>query len=230
VSLPTKPTNVKKRWKQSTHLLQRPNPHYSICKEMVDHGPHIAPQLRRTYTYWRNQARTQRRMGHTFPLLERQAGDAAKEYHDAVRRQKSARWEDFLADDTNIWQVAKYLDSHGSSAFDKIPLLFQTSLDEGELPTQWRNTKIIPLKKPSKGDYTVAKSWRPISLLSTLGKTLESIVAERISHAVETLGLLPTNHFGARRSARLNKHSCCYWGTSTTHDDQRRFSAWLAST
>ena len=245
-------------------------------------------QLRRVYTYWRNQARTQRRMGHMFPDLEQQANEAAKEYHDAVRRQKKAHWEDFLADDTNIWQAAKYLDPGGSSAFDKIPpltrrdgsstrdkieqaeellsaffpplpariedegprpqrtpvsmppstmeeverrifaakswkapgddglpamvwkqvwpvvkdrvlLLFQTSLDRGELPAQWRNAKIIPLKKPNKGDYTVAKSWRPISLLSTLGKALEAVMADRISHAVETFGLLPTNHFGARK-------------------------------
>jgi ribonuclease HI len=88
-----------------------------------------------------------------------------------------------------VWPVVK----------DRVLHLFQTSLDGGELPTQWRNAKIIPLKKPNKGDYTVAKSWRPISLLSTLGKALEAVVAERISHAVETFGLLPTNHFGARK-------------------------------
>ena len=82
---------------------------------------------------------------------------------------------------------------------DRVLLLFQTSLDEGDLPNQWRNAKIIPLKKPNKGDYTKARAWRPISLLSTLGKVLESVVAERISHAVETFGLLPTNHFGARK-------------------------------
>jgi hypothetical protein len=77
--------------------------------------------------------------------------------------------------------------------------LFQTSLDSGSLPSQWRHAKIIPLKKPDKEDYTLAKAWRPISLLSTLGKVLEAVVAERISHAVETSRLLPTNHFGARR-------------------------------
>ena len=77
--------------------------------------------------------------------------------------------------------------------------LFRASLEDGTLPTQWRHAKIIPLKKPSKDDYTVAKAWRPISLLATLGKLLESVVAERISHAVETYGLLPTNHFGARK-------------------------------
>ena len=77
--------------------------------------------------------------------------------------------------------------------------LFQTSLDSGVIPRQWKVAKIIPLKKPDKGDYTLAKAWRPISLLSTLGKLLEAVVAERISFAVETYGLLPTNHFGARK-------------------------------
>jgi hypothetical protein len=50
---------------------------------------------------------------------------------------------------------------------ERVLLLFPTSLDDGELPTQWSNAKIIPLKKPNKADYTVAKAWRPISLLST---------------------------------------------------------------
>src|SRR5687768_1227905 len=59
--------------------------------------------------------------------------------------------------------------------------------------------KIVPLKKPGKEDYTIAMAWRPISLLSTLGKVLEAVIAERISYAAETFGLLPTNHFGARK-------------------------------
>ncbi|XP_044715283.1 reverse transcriptase (RNA-dependent DNA polymerase) domain-containing protein [Hirsutella rhossiliensis] len=59
--------------------------------------------------------------------------------------------------------------------------------------------RIIPPRKPDKGDYTLAKAWRPISLLSTLGKILEAVVAERISSAVEAQGLLPANHFGARK-------------------------------
>jgi hypothetical protein len=55
------------------------------------------------------------------------------------------------------------------------------------------------LKKPGKGDYTQAKAWRPISLLATLGKALEALVAERISYMVEEHKLLPQNHFGARK-------------------------------
>lgn len=65
--------------------------------------------------------------------------------------------------------------------------------------------KIIPLKKPGKEDYIVVKAWRPISLLSTLGKVLESVVIERISYIVEIYKLLPTNHFGARKQQSVEQ-------------------------
>ena len=75
-----------------------------------------------TVKYWRNQA-TQRRLGHVFPELARQANDAAKEYYDATRRQKKVHWDDFLTGGTNIWQPARYLDPDGSLAFDQRPPL-----------------------------------------------------------------------------------------------------------
>ena len=229
-------------------------------------------QLRRVYTHWRNRARTCRRAGWERPELQLQAREASKEYHDAIRKQKKAHWDEFLADDINIWQAARYMKPGGNMAFDKIPplikangsvtmgkieqaaellktffpplpaaiaeegsrghrdpvemprltmeeverrvlaaksrkapgddglpavvwqqiwpvvkervlRLFQTSLDEGTLPSQWRNAKIIPLRKPDKPNYKLAKAYRPISLLATLGKILESVVADRISYA-----------------------------------------------
>ncbi|OAQ57647.1 endonuclease/exonuclease/phosphatase [Purpureocillium lilacinum] len=88
-----------------------------------------------------------------------------------------------------LWPVVKH----------RVLALFQASLRDGVVPDQWRTAKVIPLKKPEKGDYTEAKAWRPISLLPTLGKILEAVVAERISYVVETYGLLPANHFGARK-------------------------------
>jgi hypothetical protein len=82
---------------------------------------------------------------------------------------------------------------------ERVLHLFQTSLATGILPTQWKEARIIPLKKPQKGNYTIANAWRPISLLPSLGKILESVVAERISYLAETYGLLLANHFRARK-------------------------------
>jgi endonuclease/exonuclease/phosphatase family metal-dependent hydrolase len=45
-------------------------------------------RLRRVYTFWRNQARAQRRAGQVRPDLERRAKEASKEYQDAIRKQK----------------------------------------------------------------------------------------------------------------------------------------------
>lgn len=68
-----------------------------------------------------------------------------------------------------VWPVVK----------ESVRHLFQTFLDSGILPWQWKVAKIVPLKKANKDDYTRAKAWRPISLLSTLEKLLEAVVAER---------------------------------------------------
>lgn len=92
---------------------------------------------------------------------------------------------------------------------DQIFTLFNLSLQEGKLLKEWKVAKIIPLKKPGKDDYTLPKNYRPISLLSTLGKVLEAVVAERISYIVETAGLLPSTHFGARKQ-RSTIHALSY--------------------
>ncbi|KID81061.1 Endonuclease/exonuclease/phosphatase [Metarhizium guizhouense ARSEF 977] len=229
-------------------------------------------QLRHIYSFWRNQARSQRRAGRAVPDLETRAKQASKEYHDAVRGRKRQHWDDFLAEDGNIWRAAKYLKAGTGGVGEKVPPLskadgtlttdrqdqaeellrtffpplppmvedepdgpqraalvmpeltmeeverkvmaakpwkapgddglpamvwkelwpvvkervlhlFRLSIKDGELPTQWRSARIIPLKKPDKDNYTI----------------LEAVVAERISYAVETYGLLPANHFGARK-------------------------------
>jgi hypothetical protein len=48
-------------------------------------------------------------------------------------------------------------------------------------------------------DPSLPKSYRPISLLATLGKVLEAVVANRISALVEKYQLPTPNNFGARR-------------------------------
>ena len=63
---------------------------------------------------------------------------------------------------------------------------------------QWREVITCVLQKPGKPQYNVPKAYRPITLLNSIAKLATSVVAEELSHLVETHGLLPTTHFGGR--------------------------------
>jgi hypothetical protein len=76
--------------------------------------------------------------------------------------------------------------------------IFQASLRFSYFPSAWKVAKIVVIPKGGR-DPSLPKSYRPISLLATLGKALEAVVANRISALVEKHQLLPPNHFGARR-------------------------------
>jgi len=78
--------------------------------------------------------------------------------------------------------------------------LYQASLDLKYVPQRWRTAKIVVLRKPNKPDYSKPKAYRPISLLETISKGLEAVVARRLSYLAETYRLLPENYFGGRPS------------------------------
>ncbi|POS83824.1 hypothetical protein EPUL_004823, partial [Erysiphe pulchra] len=65
------------------------------------------------------------------------------------------------------------------------------------------SAEVIFIPKPNKRDLTSPRSWRPISLLSCLGKGLERLVARRVSFAAITQKSLHPQQFGAlcKRSA-----------------------------
>jgi hypothetical protein len=76
--------------------------------------------------------------------------------------------------------------------------LFQACINVSYHPTAFCHCNTVPLKKPGKGDYSAPGAWRPIALLNTLGKVLESAIARQISTLSEEHSLLPAPHIGAR--------------------------------
>ena len=69
--------------------------------------------------------------------------------------------------------------------------LFERYIQEGIQPSHFKRAATIVLRKPGKKDYSTPSAFRPIALLDTLGKILESIVSERIRYAVEKYKTLP---------------------------------------
>jgi ribonuclease HI len=88
----------------------------------------------------------------------------------------------------HLWQALKQL----------ITRIFTASVKLGHHPRRWRGAKIVVLRKPGKPDYSIPGAYRPISLLNTLGKILETVIARRLSYLAEKHGLLPNTQFGGR--------------------------------
>jgi hypothetical protein len=79
--------------------------------------------------------------------------------------------------------------------------LFQKSLDEGYVPTQWRTADVSPIFK--KGEKYDPANYRPVSLTAVTSKCLEHIVAKQIMSHMEDNGILTDSQHGFRA-----KRSC----------------------
>lgn len=93
----------------------------------------------------------------------------------------------------------RFLRLVASEALPQLTRLFQACIDLGYHPREFKVANTIVLRKPGKDDYSEPKSYRPIALLSTLGKALETVVAKRLSDYAEEHNLLPPEQMGARR-------------------------------
>ena len=58
--------------------------------------------------------------------------------------------------------------------------LLNKCLELSFFPEPWKEAVVVVLRKPGKDDYTQPKSYRPIGLLSVLGKVLERMMVRRI--------------------------------------------------
>jgi len=76
--------------------------------------------------------------------------------------------------------------------------LFNQSFQLGVVPSAWKQAVVLPILKPGK-DPSVPESYRPISLLSCLGKLMERLVAVRLEHLAEKLSLFSPSQCGFRK-------------------------------
>ena len=76
--------------------------------------------------------------------------------------------------------------------------LFNVSISLGYFPAKWKSATIKMVPKPGK-DHKEAKNWRPISLLSCLGKLFERIFTSRLTAYLEEKKLISPFQSGFRK-------------------------------
>lgn len=82
-----------------------------------------------------------------------------------------------------------------------IKVIFDRSLQTGQLPAEWIKANVMPVFK--KGDKTLAANYRPISLTCILCKVLEHVLASNIVKHLDEQGVLYDLQHGFRE-----KRSC----------------------
>jgi exonuclease III len=83
--------------------------------------------------------------------------------------------------------------------------LFDASLELGYLTSSWKEAHLTMLPKPGKALNTPA-NLRPISLLNTIGKLMERIIANRLRSSCEENNIFPDTQAGFRAGRSTYDH------------------------
>lgn len=122
---------------------------------------------------------------------------------------------DYFTNCEEVKRKFKYLNNKKSAGNDKIPnlvlkklpvniiiyftILFNNLLNYAHFPDHWKKAKIMSIPKKGK-DNSDPNNYRPISLLSNIGKVYERIINDRILTVCRNKEIIPENQFGFRKN------------------------------
>ena len=82
---------------------------------------------------------------------------------------------------------------------EPLTMIFNRSVQLSYVPRAFKQSITAVLRKAGKDDYSKPKSYRPIALMNTLGKILDTVMARRIQYMAEKHSMLPHTHTGGRK-------------------------------
>jgi hypothetical protein len=91
-------------------------------------------------------------------------------------------------------RVLRHLPKRAITFLTKV---FNAVLGRQYFPSAWKHSRVVSIMKQGK-DPTLPSSYRPISLLDTVGKLFEKILLARVLREASELGLLLDEQFGFR--------------------------------
>ncbi|MEL7308161.1 MAG: reverse transcriptase domain-containing protein, partial [Pseudomonadota bacterium] len=99
---------------------------------------------------------------------------------------------------------------------------YQYCFDVSQTPKDWRTACVIPIYK--KGDRSLAANYRPVSLLSTLSKVMESVVRETIFSFWVENKVLKSSQFGFRPEACCSGQLLSYLEDTSHYMDKGNYA------
>ena len=115
-----------------------------------------------------------------------------KELKDALKKMKTKRAP---GPDEITGEMLKHLGACSRAVLLKI---FNHSWIKGVVPAVWKEAIVIPVPKKGK-DKKNPRSYRPISLLSCVGKLLETMINRRLINHLESNNVLSPTQTGYRK-------------------------------
>jgi len=94
---------------------------------------------------------------------------------------------------------ARILNTCSDIVANGLVLLFKASLEQGEIPNDWKHAYVTPLFKGGNKNRSKAENYRPISLTSITCKLMEHIIHSHIMHHFDTNQTLSDTQHGFRK-------------------------------
>ena len=100
---------------------------------------------------------------------------------------------------------AEFLNHAGKEARTSIRMWFQKNWEAGTVPSLRKKAIVVPVLKTGKDPKSTA-SYRPISLTSTMGKSMERIINTRLNWLLETNNIITNEQGGFRIHRSTTEH------------------------
>ena len=174
-----------------------PKEYWRILNSDSKQKPKVAP-LNEIYEYFKNVNGVE--INDTVPNIDTGDNSTNEEINSPVTVDEITQAVKILKNNKSLGND-DLLNEHLKSSLDlMLPIylkLFNITLDSGVVPYTWLIGNIIPIYK-GKGDVRSAENYRPITLLSCLGKLFTAILNKRLSNYLESNNIIGDNQSGFR--------------------------------
>ena len=98
--------------------------------------------------------------------------------------------------------------------------LFNNCFEQECFPKLWKESRLKVVPKDEKRDRTLLSSYKPIALLSVVGKIYEKIIVERLQNTYKEQGFECPNQFGFRKGKGVDNTFIKLRGTVRNSDEK----------